>query len=166
MDLKDHPLVFAMARPEPTRPPAFGAAAIALVFGMGAAGLCGCSATRAAFGPLQYDKTSPAAPAIAATDVSKQAYPSMLQVPPQPDDVRPISAWNRNIFDMLAARRQMDAFEVAFPQTFYGAEAFAQQAKIDATPPVPPEDAKAQGDKAAAAAKQARERATPPSPAP
>ena len=170
-----------MALPEPTRRPirlpALGAAAaIALAVGIGAAGLGGCSVTRAAFGPLQYDKSSPAAPAIASTDVSKQAYPSMLQVPPQPDDVRPISAWNRNIFDMLAARRQMDAFEVAFPQTFYGAEAFAQQAKIDVTPPSSPDDAKAQdpkaqdpkvlGDKAAAAAKQARERATPPSPAP
>jgi len=142
------------------------AAAIAFV----AAGLGGCSVARTAFGPLQYDKNSPAAPAIAATDVSKQAYPSLLQVPPQPDDVRPISAWNRNIFDMLAARRQMDAFEVAFPQTFYGAEAFAQQAKIDVTPPASPDDGKTQdpkalGDKAAAAANQARERATPPSPA-
>lgn len=150
----------------PIRPPACGAAAIAFVVALGAAGLCGCSATRAAFGPLQYDQSSPAASAIAATDVSKQAYPSLLQVPSQPDDVRPISAWNRNIFDMLAARRQMDAFQVAFPQTFYGAEAFAQQAKIDAVPPMPPEDAKAEGDKAEAAAKQARERATPPSPAP
>jgi hypothetical protein len=131
-----------------------------------AAALGGCSVARTAFGPLQYDKSSPAAPAIASTDVSKQAYPSLLQVPPQPDDVRPISAWNRNIFDMLAARRQMEAFQVAYPQTFYGAEAFAQQAKIDATPPAPVEDAKSEGDKAAAAAKQARERATPPSPAP
>jgi hypothetical protein len=155
-----------MARPQPTRPPAFPAAAIALVFGLGAAGLCGCSATRAAFGPLQYDKDSPAASAIASTNVSAQAYPSLLQVPPQPDDVRPISAWNRNIFDMLAARRRMDAFQVAFPQTLYGAEAFAQQAKIDAAPPALSEDAKTEGDKAAANAKQARERATPPSPAP
>jgi hypothetical protein len=127
--------------------------------------LCACSAARTAFGPLQYDKNSPAAGAIATTDVSKQAYPSFLQVPAQPDDVRPISAWNRNIFDLLASRRQMDAFEVTFPQTFYGAEAFAQQTRADATPPKPVDD-KSASDKAAALAADARGRATPPSPAP
>jgi len=125
-----------------------------------------CSVARTAFGPLQYDKNSPAAGAIATTDVSKQAYPSMLQVPPQPDDVRPISAWNRNIFDMLAARRQNDAFQVVYPQTFYGAEAFAQQARGDAAPPLTPEESKALGDKSQAFVKEGRERATPPSPAP
>src|ERR1700755_389661 len=104
----------------PIRLPALGAAAIACAV----AGLCGCSVARTAFGPLQYDKSSPAAGAIATTDVSKHGDPSILRVPPQPDDVRPISAWNRNIFDLLAARRQMDAFQIAFPQTFYGAEAF------------------------------------------
>jgi hypothetical protein len=132
---------------------------------LAAGGLCACTAARTAFGPLQYDKNSPAASAIATTDVSKQAYPSFLQVPPQPGDVRPISAWNRNIFDTLAARRQMEAFQVTFPQTFYGAEAFAQQARAEATPPKP-EDDKSAGDKAAALAAEARGRATPPSPAP
>ena len=143
----------------PTRLPALGAAAI----GLASLGLCACSATQAAFGPLQYDKSSPAASAIAATDVSKQPYPSLLQVPPQPDDVRPTTAWNRNIFDMLAARRQIDAVPQVYPQTFYGAEAFAQQARIDATPPPPPAGASA--ETSAALAKDSRERATPPSPA-
>jgi hypothetical protein len=137
------------------------AAAIALAAG----GLGGCSVARTAFGPLQYDKNSPAAGAIASTDVSKQAYPSFLQVPAQPDDVRPISAWNRNIFDLLAARRQMEAFQVVQPQTFYGAEAFAQQSRAEATPPKS-EDDKSAADKAAALSAAARERATPPSPAP
>ncbi|HEY4031573.1 MAG TPA: hypothetical protein VGM25_14605 [Caulobacteraceae bacterium] len=143
------------------RLPAFGAAAIALV----AAGLGGCSVTRTAFGPLQYDKASAAAPAIASTDVSAQPYPALTQVPPQPDDVRPIAAWNRDIFDMVAARRQLDAFQVANPQTFYGAEAFAQEAKIEAVPPPIPVGAQTPAGAAAAAAKDAKERATPPSPA-
>ncbi len=146
----------------PIRLPALGAAA---TVALAAGGLGACSVARTAFGPLQYNKNSPAAGAIATTDVSKQAYPSMLQVPPQPDDVRPISAWNRNIFDMLATRRQMDAFQVVYPQTFYGAEAFAQQARADATPPKP-EDDKSASDKAAALSSDARARATPPSPAP
>jgi hypothetical protein len=163
MELNDQPAVFPMARPEPmrrpTRPPAFGAAAaIALV----AVGLGACSVARTAFGPLQYDKTSPAAPAIASTDVSGQPYPTFAQVPSQPDDVRPTSAWNRNIFDVLAARRQMEAYQVVQPQTLYGAEAFAQQGRAEAAPPPAPEPAPADQ---AAAAKEARERATPPSPA-
>jgi hypothetical protein len=152
-----------MAMPEPTRRPirlpSLGAAAIALA----AVGLSACSVTREAFGPLQYDKSSPAATAIATTDVSQQPYPSFLQVPSQPDDVRPIAAWNRNIFDILADRRQVDAFQVVNPQTFYGAEAFAQQARAEAAPPPSPES-KAAGDKAPA--KPGPARATPPSPAP
>ena len=130
-----------------------------------ATGLGACSVTRTAFGPLQYDKTSAAAPAIASTDVSKQAYPSFLQVPSQPDDVRPTVAWNRDIFDTLAARRRMEAFQVAFPQTLYGAEAFAQQGRAEAAPPLTPDQASALGDKSAAFAKEGRARATPPSPA-
>jgi hypothetical protein len=156
-----------MARAVPTkraiRLPASGAAA---AIALASVGLCACSVTREAFGPLQYDKSSPAAGAIATTDVSKQAYPSFLQVPSQPDDVRPISAWNRNIFDMLAARRQTEAFQVVYPQTFYGAEAFAQQARAEATPPATPDPSKAIGDKTQAFVTEGRERATPPSPAP
>jgi hypothetical protein len=138
----------------PIRLPAVGAAA---AIALAAGGLCGCSVARTAFGPLQYDKSSPAAAAIATTDVSQQPYPTFAQVPSQPDDVRPTTAWNRNIFDMFAARRQMDAFQLVQPQTLYGAEAFAQDAQAQAAPPPAP-------DQAAAIAKDSRERATPPSP--
>jgi hypothetical protein len=152
---------YATAR-RPIRLPALCAtAAIALA----GASLCACSVARTALGPPQYDKNSPVAGVIATTDVSKQAYPSFLQVPSQPDDVRPTAAWNRNIFDLLAARRQLEAFQVVQPQTFYGAEAFAQQARADSTPPKPADD-KSTSDKAAALAKDAHDRATPPSPAP
>lgn len=143
-----------MSRPFPTRRsirlPVFGAAVAVACTGLGA-----CSVARTALGPLQYDKNSPAAGAIATTDVSKQAYPSFLQVQPQPDDVRPISAWNRNIFDLLATRRQMEAYQLAFPQTLYGGEALVQQSQVEATPPPSPD-----APNAPAA------RATPPSPAP
>ena len=153
-----------MFRLAPTQPsirlPALGAAAFALV----AVSLGGCSVARTALGPPQYDKSSPAAPAIAAASVAGLPYPTFTQVPSQPDDVRPIAAWNRNILDMVAARRQLDAFQVAFPQTFYGAEAFAQQAKIDVEPPPAPTGAQTPAGAAAALAKDAKERATPPSP--
>lgn len=147
----------------PIRLPAPGAAA---VIAFAAVGLCGCGVARTAFGPLQYDKNSPAAAAIATTDVSKQAYPSFLQVPSQPDDVRPISAWNRNIFDMLATRRQMEALQVVQPQTLYGAEAFAQQARAEAAPPLTPQQSEVLSDQSKAFVKEGRARATPPSPAP
>jgi hypothetical protein len=148
----------------PIRLPAYGAAAA--VIALAGTGLGACSVARTAFGPLQYDKSSPAAPAIAATDVSKQAYPSFLQVPSQPDDVRPIAAWNRNIFETLAARRQIEAYQVTQPQTLYGAEAFAQEAKIEAAPPLTPEQTKVQNDRSKAFVTEGRARATPPSPAP
>lgn len=144
----------------PTALAAAGAIACAAV------SLGACSVTRTALGPLQYDKSSPAAPAIASTSVQDQGYPSFLDVPSQPTDVRPVAAWNRNIFDVIGSRRQMDAFQVAQPQTLYGAEAFAQQAKAQAVAPPPPAATQTQGDKSAAFAKSGRARATPPSPAP
>jgi hypothetical protein len=132
---------------------------------LAAAMLGGCGATRTAFGPLQFDKSSPAAPAIASTSVAGKPYPSFLDVPNQPTDVRPVSAWNRNIFDTLAARRQLEAFQVAYPQTLYGAEAFAQEARAEATPPPPPPPAP-DSAKAPVAPPAPGARATRPSPAP
>lgn len=153
-----------MAPPiRPSRPTALMAAGAAA---LAAAALGGCNATRTAFGPLQYDKTSPAAGAIASTSVAGQPYPSFLNVPSQPTDVRPVTAWNRNIFDTLAARRQLDAFQVVNPQTLYGAQAFAQQARAEATPPPSADSPKGQARKPAASAKAPAARATAPSPAP
>src|SRR4051812_19239 len=80
-------------------------------------GLGACGVARTAFGPLQYDKTSPAGGAIASTSVKDVPFPSFLDVPSQPTDVRPVSAWNRNIFETLNARRQMEAFVVTYPQS-------------------------------------------------
>lgn len=128
--------------------------------------LQGCSVARTAFGPLQYEKTSPAAGAIASTSVKDKAYPSFLDVPSQPDDVRPISAWNRNIFDTLAARRVNEAYQVANPQILYGAEAFSQEGQAEVAPALTPEQAQAMADQSAAFAKEGQARAKPPSPAP
>jgi len=139
-----------------SRPTALLAAGAIVLAGV-ALGACGVA--RTAFGPLQYDKTSPAAPAIASTSVQGLPYPSFLDVPSQPTDVRPTTAWSRSIFDVLAERRTMDAYQVTHPQTLYGGEAYAQESRAYATPP--PETA--DGKKAAAGAPA---RATPPSPAP
>ncbi len=131
------------------------------------AGLCACvSLPNNPFGPLPVDLTSPISADIRSTDVKTAAYPSFLQVPSQPTDVRPVSAWNRNIFDMLAERRQNQALVIVFPQTLYGAEAFAQVGRSEVVPALTAAEAAALTDKSAAFAKTGRARATAPSPAP
>ena len=156
-----------MARSEPRSPRSaalFAAGVIAcLALGLGA-----CSVTRTALGPLQYDKASPAAGAIASTSVKDRPFPSFLNVPSQPDDVRPISAWNRNIFDTLAARRVNEAYQVANPQSLYGAEAFAQegQAQAQVAPPITADQAQALTDQSTAFAKEGQARAKRPSSTP
>ena len=131
------------------------------------AGLCACvSLPRNPYAPLPVDLTSPVAADIRSIDLKTAAYPSFLQVPGQPTDVRPTSAWNRNIFAMLAERRQSDALSVVFPQTLYGAEAFAQDGRASVAPSLTPAEANALTDRSAAFAQSGRARATPPSPAP
>ena len=154
-----------MARSEP-RSPCTTALFAASVIACTALGLGACSVGRTAFGPLQYDKASPAAGAIASTSVKQQPYPSFLDVPSQPDDVRPISAWNRNIFDTLAARRVNEAYQVANPQTLYGAEAFAQEGQAQAAPPITADQAQALTDQSTAFAREGQARAKRPSPTP
>ena len=154
-----------MARSQPRSPrktAVLAAGAIACAaFGLGA-----CSVARTAFGPLQYDKASPAAGAIASTSVQNRPYPSFLDVPSQPDDVRPISAWNRNIFDTLAARRVNEAYQVSNPQSLYGAEAFAQEGQAQAAPPLSADQVQALSDQSTAFAKEGQARAKRPSTTP
>ena len=155
----------ACSEPRSSRTTAlFAASAIACA----ALGLGACSVARTALGPLQYDKTSPAAGAIASASASvkDRPFPSFLDVPSQPDDVRPISAWNRNIFDTLAARRVNEAYQVANPQSLYGAEAFAQEGQALAAPPLTPDQAQALTDQSTAFAKEGQARAKRPSPTP
>ncbi len=156
-----------MVRPEsPRRPIRLSAFAAAGTIALAASSLGACSVARTAFGPLQYDKSSAAAGAIASTDVSGQAYPSFLQVPSQPEDVRPTSAWSRDILATLAARRRVEAYQVTFPQELYGAQAFAQDARALAAAPLTPEEAQALADRSKAFATEGRARAKPPSTAP
>lgn len=154
-----------MACSEP-RSPGMNALLAAAAIACAALGLEACSVARTAFGPLQYDKASPAAGAIASTSVKQLPYPSFLDVPSQPDDVRPISAWNRNIFDTLAARRVNEAYQVANPQSLYGAEAFAQEGQAQVVPPITADQAQALTDQSTAFAKEGQARAKRPSPTP
>src|ERR1700761_4866425 len=158
-------MVRPMARSEP-RSPCTTALFAASMVACAALGLGACSVGRTAFGPLQYDKASPAAGAIASPSVNQQPYPSFLDVPSQPDDVRPISAWNRNIFDTIAARRVNEAYQVSNPQSLFGAEAFAQEGQAQAAPPLSADQVQALSDQSTAFAKEGQARAKRPSSAP
>ena len=116
------------------------------------------------FTPPPPDVASPLAEDIRKLDVQDAAYPSWLQVPSQPTDVRPGSAWTRNIYNTLRLRREIQAIVVVYPQSLYGAQAFAQESRAYVVPPVPPAQAAAQADQTAAFAKTGRARAKPPSP--
>lgn len=142
-------------------------AAQAVVLALGCASLCACvSLPRNPYGPLPIDPASPVSADIRSISVKGSAFPSFLQIPSQPTDVRPISAWNRDIFDMLAERRQSQALSIAFPQILYGAEAFAQDGRSEVAPALSPAEAAALADRSAAFAQAGRARATPPSPTP
>jgi hypothetical protein len=111
------------------------------------------------------DVTSPIAEDIRKASPDTEAYPSFLSVPPLPQDVRPVSAWTRNVYNTLRERRQSQAMTVLYPQSLYGAEAFAKEQRLKAAPPMTPAQAAAQSDATAKFAKDQRDRAKAPSPA-
>ena len=71
-------------------------------------------------------------------------------MPSQPTDVRPVVAWNKDIFATLASRRQVKAEEIANPQTLFGAEAFAQDQRASVQPALTQQEIDALSDKTAA----------------
>jgi hypothetical protein len=139
----------------------------ALIAAIGAgAALGGCGhLPDGPFAQPQADVTSPIAAELRAANTSNAPYPSFLNMPEAPQDVRPVTAWTRNIYNTLRLRRQLRAQAVLNPQSLYGAEAFAQDARKGVAPPVTPEQSAAQTAKTNQDAKALRDRATAPSPA-
>ncbi len=117
------------------------------------------------FAQPPVDVTSPLAEDLRQVNPTNAAYPSFRQVPDMPTDVRPATAWTRNIYNTLRLRRQMQAQQVLYPQSLYGTEAFAQEERNKAAAPLTPAQAAANADKTAAFAKSQRDRAKAPSPA-
>ena len=128
-----------------------------------ACALGGCvDLPKLAFSPPPVDLTSPIAKDVLAASDAKVAYPKFADVPPTaPTDIRPVSAWSRNIYDTLQLRRQQQALEALYPQTLFDTETWADAQKAYATAPPPPQAAAQTEDYA----KEQRERAKPPSPA-
>ena len=142
-----------------------GAVALAGL-GLVSLGLGGCvHAPSYPFYQPPVDVTSPIAEDIRKSNLSTEAYPSFLAVPAVPQDVRPATAWTRNIYNTLRERRESQAMAVLYPQSLYGAEAFAQEQRLRAAPPITPAEAAAQSEKTSKFAKDQRDRAKAPSPA-
>jgi hypothetical protein len=129
--------------------------------------LGGCvDLAREAARPQPPEVTQPLAADLARRHANPAAYPAFFEVPGQPTDLRPKSAWTRNIYNTLRLRRQLAALEALNPQSLYGAQAFAQVGRLRAEPPPTAGSSTAQGDQTADFAQQGRARATPPSPTP
>ena len=133
---------------------------------LAAAALAGCAYLPGRpFVPPPADVASPLAADIDRMNLKGATYPSFIDVPNLPTDVRPVTAWTRNIYNVLRTRREMQAIVVLDPQSLYGAEAFAQEGRAYAAPPPASIEPTVQPSKTAAFATQGHERAKPPSPA-
>jgi hypothetical protein len=146
-----------------SRPASLAALAGVALAGLGLGG-CGHLPNYPFYQP-PVDVTSPIAADINKAGLATEAYPSFLSVPSVPQDVRPATAWTRNVYNTLRERRESQAMAVLYPQSLYGAEAFAQEQRLKAAPPITPAEAAAQSEKTAKFAKDQRDRAKAPSPA-
>ena len=114
------------------------------------------------FTPPPPSVASPLADDIRHLDIQHAAYPGWISVPSRPTDIRPKSAWTRNIYNVLRERRRMQALAVLDPQSLYGARAYAEDARAYAAAPPTAADS---ANQTTSFAKSGRERAKPPSPA-
>ncbi len=110
--------------------------------------------------PPPIDLTSPIAKDVQAASDADRPYPKFADIPSgPPTDIRPASAWSRNIYDTLRQRREQQVLEALYPQTPSDTEAWADAEKARTVAPPAP-DASGTEDYA----KAQRDRAKPPSP--
>jgi hypothetical protein len=164
-ELNGEPVVFLMAKDfvgsfKRTLTRAAPGMALAGLLGLG-----GCAQLPTyPFAQPPIDVTSPIAEELRQSNPAHAPYPSFLQVPDVPQDVRPATAWTRNIYNTLRLRRQMRALEVLYPQTLTDSQGFLDENKKKAMAPMTPAEAAAQSDQTNAFAKGQRDRAKAPSP--
>ena len=117
-------------------------------------------ASNFALTPPPVDVTSPIAKDVQAASAADRPYPIFADVPAgPPTDIRPASAWSRNIYDTLRDRRAQQALETLYPQTPSDTVAWADEQKARAVAPPAPDAAGTEDY-----AKVQRDRAKPPSP--
>ncbi len=139
--------------------PAMAAAAAALCVGG-----CNTLAKNNYFLPGGVDQRSAVAGQVATAQHSDGPFPRFAQIPPIPNDVRPLSAWRATIGETLASKREMLAEIEKNPWTLSGTEAFAEGSReqIPAAEAVPPTDNTANAE-AFAASVRGRAKTPPPS---
>jgi hypothetical protein len=116
------------------------------------------------FTPPPIEMTSPIRSEVEAASTAKVSYPRWSDVPlTAPTDIRPTTAWTRNIYDTLRLRRQQQALAALYPQILFDAPGFAYAGKAFATPPGTPGQVSAQPAASDDYAKAQRALATPPS---
>jgi hypothetical protein len=113
--------------------------------------------------PRAVDPQSAAAADVIAATKTPGDYPKFSEVPPAPNDVRPVSGWRAAVLDEKALKASTEAQVAAVPFTLSDTEGFAaaERAKIPADEAVAPTSTANEDTESFAAA--ARARATPPS---
>jgi hypothetical protein len=136
-----------------------GFAAVAATCALGA-----CSLPDMVFQPPPVDLTSPVAKEVAEASRANSPYPRFRDMPEAPKDIRPVSAWTHNVYNVLRLRRQMQAMAELYPQTLHDTDAFAVAERAKVEMPVSPAAAAAKATETAHFAASQRERAKAPSP--
>ncbi|THD62957.1 hypothetical protein [Phenylobacterium sp.] len=136
-----------------------GLAAAKLLASLCVCGLAGACIT-APFHDAKVDPRSPIAAEVARTVRPDAPFPTFVNFPKKPTDVRP-----HRQYGYAAAQVELDAAAIVAGTadstwTLSDTEAFAMQARADAGPELPPPDPA----DTAAFAKDQRARATPPPP--
>ena len=123
------------------------AAAVALSLGG-----CNTLAKNNYFLPGGVDQSSAVAGRVGAAEQSQGAFPTFADIPPIPNDVRPLSAWRASIGETMGEKAAAEAELARHPWTLSGTEAFAEAARAEIPPAeaVPPTDATAQAEAFAA----------------
>jgi len=127
------------------------------VCGVGAL-LAGCIANP--YVNAKVDPNSPVAAEVARVANSRQALPSFRDIPATPTDLRPVGLYGREARAVLAAGAELVRATEPGTWTLQNSESFAERARRDAGPELPP----ASTQDSDAFARELRERATPPPP--
>ena len=132
-----------------------------LMVGAGACALL-CACVGNPFEDARVDPRSPIAAEVPKAVRADAAYPTFKSIPPVPKDVRPHRQYGQAAAQVETDAKTLQAETAANTWTLSNTEAFADQARTDAGPVLPPAEP---GD-TEAFAKSQKARATPPPPPP
>lgn len=136
-------------------------AAVRIALCLGAGASLGACVPGNPFATAPVDPNSPIAAEVARAAKSNKTYPTFVQIPPTPTDVRPPQAWAGAVAGVQSARTELERQTAPETWTLKRTEAFA----ADAQAAVGAEDGPAARDgDTDAFSRKSQERATPPPP--